>query len=201
MYREIGKNDLTPIDVVVKNPDTNVACIKARFSLAIKVESLVPDVGSEANMQQVASNETGETKPIEDLRIVLGYLPLDQVISVEDSCPDWSQPKPANSNETNPTSSTPAPVDTKDEDTKQEPEDLEMIVTFECGKLAFTFKRNETCDYLSSIKGLVKLGKCLLKVYLIGSFSGSLANNKMFLFHSQIQIGKWFESLSLRGQC
>jgi len=118
-----------------------LACIKARFSLAIKVEipleNAVQGEGDESPDSVMIGN--GEK------RMVLGYLPLDSIVNVEESCPD-----------VNPSNKKEEQADGK----SSEPEELEMIVLFECGKLGFTFKRDENF-YLSAIRGVVNLGKYL----------------------------------------
>lgn len=147
VFNAIGKNDLSPIDVVVKSADGRTACIKARFSLAIKVEESLEQV-ADSESEQI-SNSTSES------RVVLGYLPLEHVVAVAESCPDaWLATKSFTKEPLGATGG--EPPDTL------EPEVLEMILTFECGKLAFRFERNETSSQLSSIKGIVKLGRVSL---------------------------------------
>lgn len=173
MYNYIGKNELTPIDVVVKNADSNIACIKARFSLAIKVEELVPAGGAKTGGHHAAgqdaptptSRSSVDDTP-EELRVVLGYLPLEQVVAVEHSCPDVNGPQPGGAAPDGAQEATLTNDNAelrnsqqRDNGTEQATDEIEMILTFACGKLAFTFTRNQTCAYLSSIKGLVKLGK------------------------------------------
>lgn len=124
----------------------NMVCIKARFSLAIKVEAALENTLGESNdvSDMPGTNDTNSG----DKRIILGYLPLDSVVNVEDSCTN-----------SNPISQKNATDQDKSDHTKsEEPRELDMIVTFECGKLAFTFKRDNDF-YLSSIKGVVNLGE------------------------------------------
>lgn len=124
-------NDLSINDIVVKSPQGNIACIKARFSLAIKVEAV--------NSPSSAPSQADASRSIEEERFVLGYLPLDTVVAVDDSCPE---PK------------------TRDNTNKamEEPDELDMIVTFECGRLSFKFKKDEAI-FMNQVKGYVRLGK------------------------------------------
>lgn len=128
IFKELTANDLSINDIVVKNPEGNLACIKARFSLAIKVEA-----------SSRTPPDTSMLNSAEDERFVLGYLPLDTVVKVEDSCPEL---KMRNSSDK----------------ASDESDELDMIVTFECGKLSFKFKRDQVI-FLDQIKGYVRLGK------------------------------------------
>lgn len=130
LYERVGANDLSLNDVVVEDKESNIICIRARFSLAIKVQEPLEPL-NEANGVEKATNETSDAKPVLDL----GYLQLDQIKSIENTCPELA----------------------KDGDEAQYPDELKMIVTFECGKLTFNFKKEESY-YLSSIKGSVILG-------------------------------------------
>lgn len=152
IYKYVGVNDLSVNDVVVKSSPDNVVCIKARFSLAIKVEAALENtLGEDGDAPDIpATNDTDNKK------IVLGYLPLDSIVNVEDSCPSKS-------------SSSQKDPPEQENGKIEEPNELDMIVTFECGKLAFTFKRDNDY-YLSSIKGVVNLGEhckvCKLHIFL-----------------------------------
>lgn len=140
IYKDVGVNDLSINDIVVKSPTSDLVCIKARFSLAIKVESAIEYT------QTLNESAPGNEQPKD--RITLGYLQLDSVAKVEDTCPD----------STKQLSPREGPLDKKLLDFHDENQQLEMVVKFDCGKLAFTFKRNEKF-YLSSIKGVVNLGE------------------------------------------
>lgn len=181
VYADYGKNYLTPIDVVVKNSDDNIACIKARFALSIKVEEAF------TLRPQEAAGGANET-----IRSVLGYLPLEQVLSVEDSCPRRQESKDKKAAEANgPAAKTngapPGEPEKRGPDREQdqnaaaadhyhehdhehehkhkhdhgdtELDKLEMIVTFGCGKLSFTFRRDKGRIFVSAIRGIVKLGE------------------------------------------
>jgi hypothetical protein len=160
VFAEYGKNYLTPIDVIVKSSDSDTACIKARFALNIKVEE-AQFVISPANDAKLATNNH-TSHPI------LGYVPLERVISVEDSCPEKSTKEENTKGKNKEKADTTGAIGKNDieanddksiSDKDQEDEDeLEMIVTFDCGKLSFTFKRDQTKIYVSAIKGIVKLG-------------------------------------------
>ena len=169
-----GKNDLTPIDVVVKNAETNVACIKARFSLAIKVESepldLIgpppspPQVDNHTQPAEGEQTPPGTTStPAPDLsapeRIVLGYLPLEHVVAVEDTCPSPPPASNTTSGAADASKQTTTTTQTPPNKQAEQVDELEMIVTFECGKLSFTFQRDEQRTFLSRIRGVVKLGR------------------------------------------
>lgn len=169
VFASYGINDLTPIDILVKATDSDNACIKARFALSIKVEEFD---------DQWPANQTN--------RPILGYVPLEHVISVEESCPESRAKGPpdgvkngtisnrssneATGNEQAKASETPPGKDDdttsgkKDEGKRDSEEDdeLEMIVTFDCGKLSFTFRKDKDRVYVSAIKGVVKLGEFLV---------------------------------------
>lgn len=143
IFKDVGVNDLSINDIVVKSPKGDLSCIKARFSLAIKVEAVITpvEVSTEEPENDLPNDPDTETKKE---RITLGYLPLDSVKRVDDSCPDESEPTP------NPTREADKKLLNSDE--------LRMVVEFECGEMTFNFKRDEKFQ-LSSIEGLVKLGK------------------------------------------
>lgn len=147
----MGVNDLSINDIVVKSSTSNTACIKARFSLAIKVEALIEN---DTNQQDGTTSE-----PVGQKTIVLGYLPLDSVMHVEDSCPH----EPAAQENDGTMGQTGEPLKGKGE-----PDELGMIVSFDCGRLAFSFRKEDNY-YLNSIKGIVNLGKfvstCLYKLF------------------------------------
>lgn len=169
VFADYGKNYLTPVDVVVKNSDNNVACIKARFALSIKVEeqfNLSPKAMGQ--MTNSSLNDGHST-----IRSILGYLPLEHVLSVEDSCPEPAKSKPATTTTNGKTDDSKVELNgreanagaaKKTDETANELalQELEMIVTFACGKLSFTLKRDEKRIFVSSIKGVVKLGEFLL---------------------------------------
>lgn len=150
IYKYVGVNDLSVNDVVVKSSTDNIVCIKARFSLAIKVEAALENtLGEDNDAPDIpnTNNTNGDNK-----RIVLGYLPLDSIVNVEDSCPNKSPSSQKDAAE-------------QEHGKSDEPQELDMIVTFECGKLAFTFRRDKDF-YLSSIKGVVNLGEhCIGHVF------------------------------------
>lgn len=137
---------------MVKNSEDNIACIKAQFALSIKVEEAftlsAKTVQTETNGTQPGGNDI--------VRSILGYLPLEHVLSVEDSCPTKKNIKEKQSANANKTSED---EDKSKNNTDDEIDELEMIVTFECGKLSFTFRRDATRIFVTSIKGIVKLGK------------------------------------------
>ena len=162
---DVDKNYLTPIDVVVKSEDDSVACIRARFALSIRVD--------EARQQQQQQNGS-EPLP----RFTLGYLPLENVLKVEQTCPDEQADGPAEGADkqkqkqqqqrpnANSTAQARSASDGRNSSSElsagkllRDSDELEMIVTFECGKLSFTFQRDENKYFMSSIKGLVKLGE------------------------------------------
>ena len=162
VFADYGKNYLTPIDILVKtgNGDSDNACIKARFALSIKVEepqfvtSRAFD-GNQTPLAAVGANQTGHP--------ILGYVPLEHVISVEESCPEVNLAKGQTTKGTTASLQTNGDEKTTlvandDEDKSVEDEELEMIVTFDCGKFSFTFRKDESKVYVSAIRGMVKLG-------------------------------------------
>lgn len=212
---DVNKNYLTPIDVVVKNEENNLACIRARFALTIKVEEAFHLPGAGTDEKLVTTNGTQQKGSKNEVRAILGYLPLENVLHVEDTCPDEinigttktnnqaknatapnnntataakslsnetsttmtskEAPNPINSDKQSPdrsdqqqqnkngTKTTSLTLDDNDPAAgKQDDNELEMIVTFECGKLSFVFQRDENRYFMSSIKGIVKLGEYLL---------------------------------------
>lgn len=142
MYKFVGANDLSVNDIVVKSSQSELACIKARFSLAIKVETLL----SEENPSSSGEEGRGSGSESEnENRLTLGYLPLDSIVNVQDTCPE---PK-ADSDQT---------VAGEDkEDKEAERKELEMVVKFECGHFRFNFRQSSESFYTSSIRGLVHL--------------------------------------------
>lgn len=142
---------------MVKSEVGDLACVKAKFSLAIKVETeeentLIAEPsdhrpGSPSEHQGAGRSESNSTNgPVENKRLVLGYLPLDSVVNVRDSCPN---PKPQ---------SGPAKDGIGGQLLLEEPKELDMVVSFECGRLTFTFKQEDKF-YMSSIRGFVNLGE------------------------------------------
>lgn len=185
---DVDKNYLTPIDVVVKNEENNVACIRARFALSIKVEEAFQLSASQSAEKSAPTRQGPDesTAGSSEVRAILGYLPLENVLKVENTCPaepgaDTSGPattmtapeqqakseQQTNVKYTNTTSGNASQQASLDE--------LEMIVTFECGKLAFTFKKDDKRYFMSSIKGLVKLGELTM--------SGRNLNNYLSIGH------------------
>lgn len=129
LYEKVGANDLSLNDVVVEDKESKIVCIRARFSLAIRVqEPMAPLDGGNEKLKDEAGNE---------IVVDLGYLQLDQVKSIESTCPEMTTPAEGGE--------------------AQFPDELKMVVTFECAKLTFNFRREENY-YLSSIKGTVTLG-------------------------------------------
>lgn len=128
LYEQVGANDLSLNDVVVQDKESNIVCIRARFSLAIKVqEPLEPLDGG---------GDSSEKLP-DDKVVDLGYLQLDQIKSIENTCPEM--------------------LTSGEGEEPNYPDELKMVVTFECGKLTFIFKKDDSY-HLSSIKGSVILG-------------------------------------------
>lgn len=218
LYKFVGANDLSINDIVVKSSVGNTACIKARFSLAIKVESLLENYlsnnnnndgkepnnddnnnnndGGSGDQQHESSETTRETHSNGDMKVenkmVLGYLPLDSVIAVEDSCPEMISSQKtseattatttivasssSDSNNNNKQQASPLnrqnSFQTKDngqETSVEEPKELNMIVKFECGTLNFEFKKDDEQNiYLSTIKGNVQLGKLFFYMNYFG---------------------------------
>lgn len=164
IFRYIGKNDLGVNDIVVRSEEDDLVCIKARFSLAIKVEEAITTSPEPTSTAAVNSAQDGEKPPVTeetqptDRRVTLGYLPLDSVVAVDNSCTssakrysDQQAAREKGLNETTP--------DLGDQE-------QEMIVTFECGKLAFTFQRQEDNFRVSSIKGVVNLDSTIVREFI-----------------------------------
>lgn len=147
ILKDIGVNDLGVNDVVVRSATSSLVCIKARFSLAIKVEALLEHY----NKDDPFSGRDGHNK--NDL-ILLGYLPLDSVVSVDDNCYE-----PLTEKKSSPTSN----GNQKDELNRQTSlpslaKEPELTIEFVCGKLTFTFHKDDEHYSVSSIKGVVNLG-------------------------------------------
>jgi len=159
---DVDKNYLTPIDVVVKNEDNTVACIRARFALSIKVEEAFELPHGLSSQQDDRPAKDNGTSP-QMFRAVLGYLPLENVIKVEDTCPDEAPSNATSNKETksnqDESKSDQAKLDDLQKTSFKPTDQQEMIITFECGKLSFTFRRDKDRYYMSSIEGIVKLGK------------------------------------------
>lgn len=153
MYKYVGVNDLSINDVVVKSSQGGTVCIKARFSLAIKVEALLeaPSNGAESLSSPVPTSPGCEDSSSD--RMVLGYLPLDSVIYVEDSCPET---QPADDGSAEPPSQG-EQSQSINELNQEELTELSMSIRFDCGKMRFNFKRDNQTHFLASIRGSVHL--------------------------------------------
>lgn len=133
IVKESTANDLTINDIVVKNPESTVACLRAIFLLNIKVQEIYlkpprPDSTSpSSNASQDLNEEDG---------FILGFVPLDTILRVENNCPNKSSA-----------------------DENKELDELDMIVTFECGLLALRFKQSDNGVYVDGIKGQINLGE------------------------------------------
>lgn len=141
IYKFVGANDLSVNDIVVKSESGDLACIKAKFSLAIKVETDSSDslvMGTSERRPAVPGRISSNQ------RLVLGYLPLDSVVSVKNNCP-----RPMHHNEL---------------EGKHGLNELEMLVSFDCGNLTFSFKRDQNF-YLSAIRGLVNLDSSTVRKF------------------------------------
>lgn len=148
LFKDIGVNDLSINDVVVKNSSGNQACIKARFSLAIKVEA-----GLDSSPDGGMLIDDGNDQQVQEDRVTLGFLPLDSIVSVEDTCPETKADDRDNSKSAN---------EKKGTQEVNEVDEQEMIVKFECGKLGFIFKKAQDAYYLAAIRGAVNLGKLII---------------------------------------
>lgn len=144
IFKFVGVNELGINDIVVKSPESKSTCIKARFSLAIKVSAPIENTIVTESTNEPNRTE-GQVEEQQEESLVLGYLPMDNIKEIDDSCPELEQTNKSASNNNNGTDTV-------------EPEELDMVVMFECGKLGFTFKRGENF-YLSSIRGVINLGK------------------------------------------
>lgn len=162
VHGSYGENYLTPVDILVTaGEDLDLVCIKAKFALSIKWEE-ARFVTSPVNGNQSPTNSTSlESNPI------LGYVPLENVISVEQTCPEpVSKDKTKTENESAATNETIGATGDKESESKtsadktgdKKDEELEMIVTFDCGKFSFTFGKDDSRFYVSAIVGQVKLG-------------------------------------------
>lgn len=135
LYREYTENDLSITDIVLESAKKDTTCLKAKFRLRIKVEG----------QSQSQSNQSDV--PIMDSGDFLGYIPLDSVIDVENTCPD------------NIATLEPRQTDKESTDSKQTPiDELRMAVQFLCGSLTFTFRKTSNLTLLT-LEGFVNLGK------------------------------------------
>lgn len=193
LFNYVGVNDLSINDIVVKSATGDTVCIKARFSLAIKVEALIgnflnnnsvedrsnkSDNNSNNNTETSTENnsnnniansdkessETGATeeRPIVNRKIVLGYIPLDVIVNVEDNCPDEIELEETEANHSNQTN---GDQQNESKQNENQTKELEMNVKFDCGSLKFNFKKEEIY-YLSAIKGVVNIGSSTTREFI-----------------------------------
>lgn len=139
LRQKVEQNDLSLNDFSLRNPNTEIVCVKGRFSVAIKLERIVNDNVS-----------------------ILGFVELENLESSDGNC----ETEKIEDNENSPTTMSLKSEKDNQETTQnpiQEPSLLlKMSTNFECGYLQFTFVKDveQESYYVKSIMGSVSyLGK------------------------------------------